>query len=188
MIASIAGWAARSALMSSPLGGFLKAVPRWVWIVLAVLALLLVAVLWHGAKVEHLRTISFNAGYAKRVGEEQSAAARRAGRDAAITAPIRSKTDETIRNNARRADTLRVRGPGAAACLDPAAPAPGGRQPGSGQADAAVDRVPGEERPALIALPFAPTIDAAERCDANLAELLAWREQRAALEADRARP
>lgn len=189
MIAALGLWVAKSALMQSPIGGLLKMVPARVWKLLAIAAaiglLIFLALRWHGGRVEQLKTTSFNAGYAKRVAEDTAEATARAARDVAITAPIRRKTDETIRNNARLADAVRLRGPGAAAaCIDAVPAGTGGRQPGAGQADAAGAGLPDAQR---IAVPFPWLVDSAERCDGNLAEVLAWREWHQRLTADRAK-
>lgn len=174
------------ALKLSPVGRFLKRVPRWVWIALAVLAVILAGAWWHGRQVKAFGNERFAAGYAKRVAEESAEAARRAARDVEITAPIRRKTDETIASNARHADALRVRGPGAAAaCVNPVPAGPGRRDAPVGGADAAADRVPDPQR---IIVPFPWLVDSGERCDGALAEASAWREWHAKLTADRAPP
>jgi hypothetical protein len=50
----LGAWFAKSALMSSPVGGFLKMVPQKVWIGIAIAAALLGAYLWHQHKVHQL--------------------------------------------------------------------------------------------------------------------------------------
>ena len=178
MIAMAAAWFGKSMLMQSPIGGFLKAVPRWVWILLAVAAAGWFAVHWHNGKVEELRSSSFAAGYAKAVtdGKQRVRIVER-GSDK-IATEIRSKTHDEIASTARRADALRLRGPGAAAaCVDPGlSAAAGGHQPIAGRTDDPMAGMPSGEGQRFIALPFGETVDRAEIADANRIEVLAWRE------------
>lgn len=98
------------------------------------------------------------------------------GRD--VSALVRSINNETNLLIARRADAVRVRGPGAAICPGAAGPAAaaGGRDAPGGGADAGVDRLPYPAWEPLIAMPFAELVDRAERCDLNRAEAIAWRD------------
>lgn len=177
MFAGIGARIAASALMQSKFGRFLKAVPRWVWIVLAAALVIFLAVRWHNGRIEDLKTTSFNAGYAQAVADGKKGVVKVEQRSTAIATEIRSKTDEKIRDNGRHADTLRVRGPGAAACLDPRlSSGTGGRQPTGGGSGPSLAGLPDEKRTELVAVPFADAVNRAEVDDANRIEVLAWRE------------
>lgn len=177
MIAAAGAWLGRSVLMQSPIGGYLKLIPRGVWIAVAAAIVVLLVVRWHAAKIEDLKTTSFNAGYAKAVDDGKKGVGKIEHKSTAITAEIRSKTDATIRDNARHADNLRLRGPAAAACIDPRLPArAGGHVPTSGGSGPALAGLPDKERSELLAVPFDQAVDRAEIDDANRAEVLAWRD------------
>lgn len=181
MIATIAAWAAKSTLMQSPVGGFLRRVPRriWKWLIIAlVVGLAIFFVLrWHSNKVEAFGNERFKAGYAQAIANGKEANRKVDARSATITSKIRSNTDAKLRDSARRADTVRLRGPGAAACLHPRVPAAaGGHDQAIGGTGRAVAGVPGEERVDLIAVPFDVAVDRAETNDANRIEASAWRQ------------
>lgn len=177
MMVAIAAWLGKSMLMQSPLGGFLKAVPRWLWILLALAAAIFFALRWHAGKVEDLRSSSFKAGYDKAVADGRTRVRIVERRSESISSEERNKAHEEIQHNAVRADALRVRGPGAAACVDPGLPVgAGGSGTTGGRADDALAGMSGGERERLIALPFGETVDLAEQADANRTEVLAWRE------------
>lgn len=167
---------AGAALKLSPIGKFLKDIPREVWIGLAVLALIAGGVIYHKRAVSNARTEGHAAGV-KAEGERIAAKVLELKVKAdKLAADIRRKNDATNRAIAGDADALRVRGAGKASCLGPAASSAGGRVAPGGKADAAVDPLPGRERVELIGLPFADLVNAAERCDLNRAEVLSWRE------------
>jgi hypothetical protein len=179
MIAAIGAWAAKSALMQSPLGGFLKAVPRWVWIVVAVVAIALVAVRWHAGKVADLKTAAHEAGrvealaaVAARVKRIEAAALEL---DRAISHKMRSKNREENRRIAVAADDLRLRGPGLARCeRPPAVPERAdGRVEAGRTGSTAAGPVPDDD---WLAVPFKWGVDQLETCDLNRAEVIAWRE------------
>lgn len=180
MIAFFTKLAASVALKLTPVGAFFKSVPRWVWIALAVAALVGLGAWRHSAAVSDLRETSFKAGEAAANDRHAKKATEWLGRINGIARTIRSQTDETNRHIAADYDALRVRGPGRAACpyTDPASFGASGHVEGRGAADAPVAGMPNSERPALIALPFAELIGFAERCDLNRAEALSWREDK----------
>jgi hypothetical protein len=146
-------------------------------LVLAVCLAIFLAVRWHNGRIEDLKTTSFNAGYAKAVDDGKKGVAKVEHVSTAIATEIRSKTDEKIRDSGRHADALRVRGPAAAACIDPRLSAgAGGHDATGGGSGPAVPGLPDQERPELIAVPFDVAVNRAEVDDANRLEVLAWRE------------
>jgi len=165
------------ALKAAPVTGFFKSVPRWAWIALAVAALIGAGLFFHA------RAVSSAIDAAEKRGEKRADArhAKKAreweARINGISANLRSRNSETNRRIAGDADALRVRGPGKAACLNPATPAASGHLPPGRAADAPVAEVPDGERVDLIALPFADAIAFAEQHDLCRAEVLTWREQ-----------
>ena len=167
------------ALKAAPLKAAIGRIPRGVWIAVAVVAILLVGSCVHKRKVKAFGDERYAAGVAyEQARLEAKAKAIKAKADAAsakITEKLRTKHDETVTVIYRDADALRLRGPGKAAC--PGYPGvssgPSGSNAASGRPDVAGDRLPVEDR---IALPFAWTVDNAERCDLNRAEVLTWRE------------
>lgn len=178
-MSGLAGIGASVMLKMSPVGRLLKAIPRPVWIALGAALLLLLGFWWHGRQVKAFGAERFAAGYAKAVEDGKKRVRKVEQNSAKITTEIRSKSDEEIRRNSHRADDLRLRGPGAAACVNPGLPTgSGGHGEAGGQADAAGAGVPQQDR---IALPFAYAVDQAEVADANRVEVLAWREWHARL-------
>lgn len=182
MIAALAGFAARSVLMQSPVGAIVRAVPRKLWIALAIAAVLLAAFLWHQHRAHAAIAAAEMRGEQRayaRIETEARALERKAndlGRK--ISNRIRSKTDEDNRRIAGTADTLRVRGPGQATCPGGArVPAGAGRpQSPGGQPDAAGPQMPADELAAVqAAVPWPWLVDRAEQCDLNLTEVTAWR-------------
>lgn len=162
-------WAAGKALAGR--------VPRGVWIALAVALALLLIWRWDSARLSSARNAGDAAGYARAMGEVEAKAKKLATEAEALTAKIRSRTNEENRRVGAAADTLRLRGPGRAACPSAAPSGSGRHEPPAGQANAPVGRVSYPERIEFIALPFAPTIAFAEQCDLNRAEAQAWRDQ-----------
>lgn len=165
---------ARLALKLSPVGRILKAIPRPVWIALIIFALLGLGSCLHQRSVKRFGEERFAAGYAKAVEDGKKRVKKVEQKSTQITTEIRSKSDEEIRNNAQRADGLRLRGPGAAACRNPGLPAgaSGHVAPGGGTGASAAG-VPEQDR---IAVPFDYAVDEEEIDDANRIEVLAWRE------------
>lgn len=171
ILAPFAAWLGKSALMQSPLGGILG---RY-WKPLLVALVLAIGFLWHGHKVAQLRADAFKAGYAQAVDNGKKNAARVERKSAAITNDVRSKTDEKMRDSARHADDLRLRGPGRAVCPQLSGPA-SGHDPASRGANGGLAGLPDEERDRIVALPFDETVERAKVADANRLEVLAWRE------------
>lgn len=166
------------ALKLSPVGRFIKAVPRSVWIVLAVIAILLLGTCAHKRAVKKFGDERYAAGV--RDEDERitkKALAIKAKADAAsakISAAFKEKNNEENRSIARSADNLRLRGAGKSACpaYSRVASGPGGPIAPGGAKGASATGLPVEDR---IAVPFGWAVDQAERCDMNRAEVLAWR-------------
>lgn len=162
--------------------------PRWVLILLAIVAAIGAAAWWHDgaadraiAAAEKRGAAAENSRLTGRI-ERLQAGIEKLGRKA--TDNIREKANAKLARVAVDADDLRLRGAGKASCPGPAATpaASGGRQSTARQADAAVDPLPDRQRVELIGMPFAGAVAFAEQHDRCLIEAGAWREQRAALE------
>lgn len=190
MLAGIAAWAAKSALMQSPLGRWLKRIPGRVWlrffIIAAAVILGFLAYRWHGNKVEAFGNAKWGEGYQQARADAEAVRAELERRNAALAAELRSKNDAKLRDVARDADAVRLRGAGKAACSGASflPTAAGGRDPASRAGDAAVAALPAGERIDLFGLPVAPTIDFAEQHDAFRIEVLGWREWHALFTAE----
>jgi hypothetical protein len=169
---------ARSALMQSPIGAFLKSIPRWAWIAIAAVAIVAASVIWHQHKAHAAIAAAEKRGedraYAHIAAKARAIEQRAAELGRKISAAIRSRTDEENRHIAARADAQRLRGPGASACSGysrlPAAA--GGPKSKPGLSDAARPRVPADD---IAAVPWPWLVDRAEQCDLNLTEVTAWR-------------
>lgn len=190
MLTALAAWAGKSVLMSSPLGGLLKRIPKrvWLWLVVAAVVAFVVwkALDWHGDRKHAFGEERYAAGYGAAHAEITALQKQLNARNAELAAMMRSKNDAKLRDVARDADALRLRGAGKAACSGasflPAAA--GGRDEAGGTGDAALASVPAGERLDLFGLPVAPTIDFAEQHDAFRVEALGWREWHAAFTAE----
>jgi hypothetical protein len=142
--------------------GFLKRVPRWVWIALGAIALLVAGYVYHqhkahaaiaGAKLE--QKAADDTAWQKRLGQAHAAALAWRGRaeqqGATIARLNKEMHDAQIRDHAAVADALSLRGPGAAAshCRpvdhSAAASVAGGRSEAAAGADAAGRAVPSGE-------------------------------------------
>jgi len=160
---------------------FLGRVPKQVWLALAVVALIVSGVIWHGHRVHSAINAAEKRGAdaeAKRI--EVKALALKAKIDA-LTKSIadieRKANSEKISSSNARADALLVRGAGKASCprnafaaspaSGPQPPARSGNDPLAGLPDAG-----GTE---LIALPFPGAVGAGKVCDANLIDNQSWR-------------
>jgi len=175
---------AAAALKLSPVGAFLKRIPRGVWIALAVVAILLLGTCAHKRSVTKFGNERYAAGKADEAARIEKKAKQLAAKAEALSIALRSKSDETNRRIAGDARAVLVRGPGKAACLNPSSSGTSGRVTTLGQTSPAMDQVPPGERVDLIALPFAPTIRLAEQHDLCLAEAATWREWHRLLVAD----
>lgn len=167
---------AAAALKLSPVGNFLKVIPRPVWIALAVIALLLLGTCAHKRSVKKFGDERYAAGV-KHEGDRIAAKAEQiAKRAEEISAKARSLNNETNRRIASDADAVRVSGPGKAACLNPSTPGAGRYVTPIGKPDAARPQVPTGDREALLAaVPWPWLVDRAEEHDLCLAEAATWR-------------
>lgn len=180
MIPSIGLWLAKSALMKSPIGGFLSRIPARVWkmlaIALVVALLIFVGLRWHGHKVEQLRKESFAAGRQSAVKDMVALRDQLNRAHAQDVARMRSENDAKLRDVGRDADALRLRGPGRAACSAVLSGGSGGRDQAGGEARAPVSELPDAGRAELIALRFDAATDLGESHDSLRVEVLGWRE------------
>jgi hypothetical protein len=148
--------------------------------VLGIAALFALGVYFHTRAVSKYGDERFEAGKAEAYAAVASHAQKVGEQAAALAAKIREHTDADIRNITADANALRLHGPGKAVCTGSGTPAPatsGHIAPG-GTADTPVADMYSEQRPALVGLPFADALSFAEQCDANRAEVIAWRTQR----------
>jgi hypothetical protein len=167
--------------MSSPLGNWLKRIPSRVWKKVIILLLIIIAIagafIWHGHKVKSMKQVAYNAGYAAAIdaGKATNAVVNKGSTQ--ISGKHRSELNEKLADNAHRADTLRLRGPGkATACIYPGLPgSPGGQDTGPGNVGPEMAGVPDTARDGIIALPFGQTVDRLEVSDANRLEAEQWR-------------
>jgi cell division protein FtsL len=162
--------------------GFLPRLPRWLWILLAVVAAGAVGAIWHQHRTHATIAAAEKRGEDRAYAAVEAKALKLAEQARSLAASIRSKTDDTNRRIAGDADAIRLRGPGKAACPVAAPAATGGRIAPGGDANAPMDRLPDPERVDIIGLPFAGTVAFAEQHDLNRAEVIAWREYSAALQ------
>lgn len=153
---------------------FLKLVPRNVWIGLGVAVFVALAWFAHSRAVAKFGQAQFDKG----VKHEQTRITKKVLALAAKSEKVSSDAQKLSRQDHRRiadrADNLRLLGPGKAACRPTiSAPASGVRSDRSGST--AVVAVPDREREQFLAVPFAPAIAFAERCDAYRSEINSWR-------------
>lgn len=138
MFAPLIGFFAKSVLMQSPAGALLKRIPRQVWLVLAIVALLVAAFFWHQHKAHSAIDSAVKAAVStaidKRDGQWRAQLAKAHGQAIAerdrseangrkIATDTKGIHDEAVRNNAGDARDLFLRGAGKAA-------APAGCRPG----------------------------------------------------------
>lgn len=165
-------------LRLSPVGTALKHVPRWVWIGVAVVAILLLGTCAHKRAVKKFGEERYAAGVAHEQARMAEKVRKQVEADSRRAEKLRSENNETNRIIDRDADALRVRGAGKAACLNPATASPGRRVEAARPADAAVDQVPDRAGAELIAMPFADALSFAESHDKCIAEAMTWREDK----------
>lgn len=186
MIAAVASFVAKSALMQSPIGGLLKAIPRQVWVALAILAAIAAAYLFH----QHVAHKAIADAKAEQKATDDAAtkawaAGLKAKADAIATGAAklaREKNDEAHRRIDADAGALLVRGAGRATCTGVAgsSPAADQRPVGHDEADAPLPRLPDQAGVELIAVPFPGAVAFAAQNDRCIADLRAY-EQRDAL-------
>lgn len=158
---------------------FAGRIPRQVWIGLGAALLLLGLVIWHQRHAHNALEAAYNRGTA----DEGARIAKKAidlkaridALSGKISIALKGRNNEENRIIAGRADDLRLRGPGKAACPGVAGvpSGAGGSVTASGRPDAPATGLPDQDR---IALPFDWTVSQAETCDLNRAEALTWRE------------
>ncbi len=192
----VGGLMAKFAL--TKVGGMLGRIPRWVWILLAVVIIVLGARWYHSRQVSAFeketrtdeRTKVNKEWQAKFDKMRQNAIIwkqRYEGESGKLATARRNQHEETLRSDSARASGLLNSGPGKARCGQIDYPnisaSSGGRIAGSGTTNASVDRVPDETRADFAAVPFAEFVQRARVCDANRSEVTTWRahdaEQRA---------
>ena len=154
----------------------LKRIPRGAWIALAVIAILALGTCAHKQSVKKFGDERYAAGV-KHEGDRIAAKALKLEKAAAeISAKAKELNNETNRRIAASADTLRLRGPGKANCLNPATPGASRYVPPRGKPDASGSQVPtGDGEALLAAVPWPWLVDRAEQCDLNRAEVETWR-------------
>jgi hypothetical protein len=181
---------AESALMMSPIGGFLKGVwklsgkvPWQIWAAIFAAIALWLGIRWHAHEVHK----TFAAGYAQARSEDKAvldnlrAQLAQAGLEMKRTSQEqRSKNDAANASIHSAADALRVQGPGAASCSRrPAAPvpaAPGQSQPASQPAGSAPAPMPAADgSDPLAAVSWRWLVGTGEQCDIERAENVSWR-------------
>jgi hypothetical protein len=174
------GFFAKSALMTSPIGGFLKSLTPRAWLWIGIIAALFVGFLVHQHKAKQAIADAYSRGsvdaYAKVEKKAREVEAKALALNHKI---IRHLKDENHAENSRiRADAgaLLVRGPGAARCSDSALSGLSrGHEPATRPADAPLPRVPYAAWSDLIAMPFPDAVAFAREHDLNLAEVKACR-------------
>lgn len=157
--------------------GFFGGLPRWVYIALAVAALIGAGTYAHHRAVKSAYAAAYNQGVTDERARAEAANRKLATHQAAITAPIRKKNDETNTRIAGDANDLRLRGPGKAAVSRPAPSATG--QPGaaaqpSGASSAPVPAADGSDPLATVSWRW--LVGTGEQCDLERAENISWRD------------
>ena len=194
MIASLAGWLAKSALMMSPVGGFLKLVPGWAWKLIGIAAVV-GALLWAHQHVAHKALKKADAAGYQRAKDEDARALVKAHKDALAwktkydrneatrSQKFRENTDAQIAAINRHADNLLRNGPGKARCGQVAYPGTsagaGGSVASSRPGSAAAASLPPAD--GLAAVPWNWLVNTGGQCDLNRSEAQSWRDWYSAL-------
>lgn len=160
---------------------FFRGIPTLAYALLAVAVLIGMGVGLHVKAVHNAISAAEKRGEDRAYARVEAKALALAAKAQALATDLRNRNNETNRRIAADADALRLRGPGRASCPGYPAPAASGHNAPGRPGDAAVDRLPDQERLDLIALPFSGTVAFAEQCDLNRAEVLTWREYSAKL-------
>jgi hypothetical protein len=196
MLALIGPWLARSALMTSPVGGFLvgvwallKRVPRWAWLALAVVALIFGGYLWAKHAIHQAYADGRKAGYAQAVADINAREAKKVAPLVAAKTAVDAR-NEITNQNARKtydagnahidrnvADLLGLyAGPKGQprSGSKPGVPGvskPAGAQPALSRADDGLAQAGGEP---TITVPARQLISRAAICDRDYTALKAW--------------
>lgn len=158
------------------LRAFLGRIPRSAWIAAAVIAVLLLGTCAHKRAVSNFGKERYAAGVKAEGDRIASKAAKIAKKAEEISAKARELNSETNRLIIADARTVLVRGPGKAACLNPATPGASRYVTPVRKPDAPRPEVPtGDGQPLLAAVPWPWLVDRAEQCDLNRAEAETWR-------------
>lgn len=185
----VGGLLARFAL--TRVGGFIGRIPRWAWIALAVVVIVVAGNWYHGKKVDAQYKAAYAAGKADEAKRWQIAFDKM--QDAAdkwkanyeakaeeLSTERRKRHDETLRRNSAIADALRLRGPGAASAsrcrpLNNSGLSNGPGQSGSSPSrpDAPGPSVPADGGDAIV--PWSWLVKRAEEHDELLSEANTWR-------------
>jgi hypothetical protein len=188
--------------VATRIGASIAKVPRWAWIALAVVLLLVAGAIWHHHKAQaaiddavSAAVTARDAQWQKRLDQAQADALAWKGKAEANARTIsdlkRKQHDEDLRRIADDAGDLRLRGPGAAAAPDcrpgdhPGLPAAAGRPEQSGRAgSAAPGALPAANGAAglsgavaerLAIVPWGWLVDVGKGSDDSRAENLTWR-------------
>lgn len=167
--------------------GLLAGIPRPVWEAAAVIGYVLAFIALHQSYAHAQLRAADKAGYERRSAEDAKALALLRSRAALAEAAaasyanqLRERHEQETHANAAAAAALLVRGPGAAGCRPvshPALPAASsGRVEAGGKADAAVARLPDDQGPELLGMPFDAAVAFAREHDDYRSEVKAWHE------------
>lgn len=148
-------------------------VPRWIFALVALAALVGGAVLFHSRAVHNLSSESYKRGEDDQKARDKAMIVKLNAELAAATSKLKDKTDVEMRTVYVAAERERVLGPGKAGlwCPDPAGPA-GGRDAPAAERDDGGYRLPSPDR---AAVPWGWLVSRAQQCDLDRAEVIAWR-------------
>lgn len=178
MTGLVAGIGIKTALGSA--GGFLKAIPRQVWIGLAIIAALAGAYFLHGHQVKKHDVVVRSAEdqvWQKKLDAAVAAVKAKDAQLAGISAQLRKANDEANSAIASSAHDIGLLGPGKAACsrVGSVAAAASGPVAPRRPSDAAVAPLPSDGGLDLIGLPFDDALNFGADHDYGRAENLSWR-------------
>lgn len=177
-----AAWLGKSALMMSPVGGILKAIPAKAWLYIAIaIAVVVAGVVAHSkhqAAISRVKAEAYAQGVADTKAAQKAANKTFVAKSETINSNIRKKANEEASRSARGFDDVRLHGPGKAVCPGSAiAPSSASRHvEAPAAAGAPVGQVPDSGRPDLIAVPFDDFLTVIERGDQAIIEDRAWRD------------
>jgi hypothetical protein len=162
-----------------PVRAFFGSIPRWAYIALAIVLAGLTGVLVHQHYAHKAIAAAEQRGearaYANVARQAQELASKANALNAGIAAAFKEKNREENARIAAAADTLRLRGPGAARCAAVAgvSASASGSVAAGGKPDAAGPQVPPDDR---AVVPWGWLVGRAEQADLNRAEVVAWRD------------